>query len=86
MRFDSFFTIIGWNVDWCPLISFLKRQFKRPGDCHTFVSFNYDLVLERGIQRALNGRIDPTQLCTTASLVQFPTRRTASARVLRTYP
>src|SRR5207249_9691890 len=29
-----------------------------PGTSHTFVSFNYDLVLDRGIQRALGEAMD----------------------------
>jgi hypothetical protein len=54
------FTIIGWDVEWSPLISFLKRQFEQSGSTHTFVSFNYDLVLERGIQLAADGKMDFT--------------------------
>lgn len=49
------FTIIGWDVKWDPLISFLRRQFVCGSGDHTFVSFNYDLVLERGIQLVVGG-------------------------------
>jgi hypothetical protein len=56
------FTIIGWNMDWNPLVSYLERQLAEPDSVHTFVSFNYDLVLERGIQIAAKGRIDLTRL------------------------
>jgi hypothetical protein len=56
------FTVIGWDLNWSPLISFLKRQFEQPNNSHTFVSFNYDLVLERGIQRATDGNVDLTQI------------------------
>jgi len=55
------FTIIGWDVEWSPLLSFLTRQFQCAGDSHSFVSFNYDLVLERGIQRVTEGKIDLTR-------------------------
>jgi len=54
--------VIGWNLDWGPLVSFLKRQFDQPESSHTFVSFNYDLVLEGGIQRAMDGNIDLSEL------------------------
>ncbi len=56
------FTVIGWDLDWSPLISFLTRQFEQPNSSHTFVSFNYDLVLERGIQRATDANVDPTRM------------------------
>jgi hypothetical protein len=56
------FTIIGWNVDWNPLVSYLERQLAKPENTHTFVSFNYDLVLERAIQMATKGHIDLTRL------------------------
>jgi len=49
------FSIIGWDVNWNPLISFLRRQFACGSSDHTFVSFNYDLVLERGIQLVAGG-------------------------------
>jgi hypothetical protein len=45
---------IGWDVDWCPVERFLSHQFKSyPLETckHTFVSFNYDLLLDRAIQR-----------------------------------
>lgn len=56
------FTVIGWDVEWSPLVLFLMRQFARTGCAHTFVSFNYDLVLERGIEIAINGNLDLTKL------------------------
>ena len=45
------FALIGWNVNWNPLDSFLARQFRIEASCHKFVSFNYDLVLDRAIER-----------------------------------
>jgi hypothetical protein len=56
------FTLIGWDLDLPPLVKFLRRQFEQPDDSHTFVSFNYDLALEGGIERARNGAIDLTRL------------------------
>jgi hypothetical protein len=44
---------IGWDAEWRPLEAFLSHQFaSRPlGGCeHTFISFNYDLLLDRAIQ------------------------------------
>jgi hypothetical protein len=65
------FTIIGWNIEWSPLISFLARQFEESGGAHTFVSFNYDLVLERGIQLTTEGKEDFTQIYGFPIISQF---------------
>ena len=56
------FTLIGWDLDLPLLVKFLRRQFEEPDASHTFVSFNYDLALEGGIERARNGAIDLTRL------------------------
>jgi hypothetical protein len=56
------FTIIGWNVEWSSVASYLERQFEKPNSTHTFVSFNYDLVLERAIELVANGNVDCTRL------------------------
>ena len=50
------------DVDWGLLISFMTRQFGQATNNHTFVSFNYDLVLERGIQLEANGNVDPKRM------------------------
>lgn len=55
-------TLVGWDIEWCPLISFLTRQFTRADTNHTFVSFNYDLVLERAIQRVNESKVDLTRM------------------------
>jgi hypothetical protein len=52
------FRIVNWNVKWRPLNAFLRRQFKLEAE-HTFVNFNYDLLLDRAIQKASNGAWDP---------------------------
>jgi hypothetical protein len=56
------FTLIGWDVQWSPLVPFLNRQFALGDTYHTFVSFNYDLVLERGIQLVAEGRFDVARM------------------------
>lgn len=52
------FALIGWNVNWNPLDSFLARQFRIEASCHKFVSFNYDLVLDRAIERRTDDTLD----------------------------
>jgi hypothetical protein len=52
------FALIKWNVDWDPLDSFLRRQLQSRASAHAFVSFNYDLVLDRAIERCEGGRLD----------------------------
>jgi len=46
---------IGWNFDATPLIAFLDQQLLRR-DAATFVSLNYDVMLERGIEEVVPGR------------------------------
>lgn len=45
------FCLLGWNVHWEPLDRFLHTQISRGGTRHTFVSFNYDLILDFAVQR-----------------------------------
>lgn len=45
------FCLVGWNINWHPLEQFLKTQFSRPDAGHTFTSFNYDLTLDRAVQK-----------------------------------
>lgn len=49
---NRLFSIVGWQVDIELLIGFLRRRFQDQNCNHSFVSFNYDLVLDRAIQRA----------------------------------
>src|ERR1039458_7697080 len=49
---NRLFCIVGWNVNWGPLDRFLQTQINRSGTQHTFVSFNYDLILDFAVQRA----------------------------------
>lgn len=56
---NKVFARIGWNVNWSPLDKFLGRQFGLFDSCHTFISFNYDLVLERCVQKQARTRWSP---------------------------
>ncbi len=46
------FRIIGWDLNLSPLLLFLQNRLALAGT-HTFVSFNYDLVLDYAISRVL---------------------------------
>jgi hypothetical protein len=48
---NRLFYLIGWEVSWRTLDKFLMEQFRAPTR-HTFVSFNYDLLLDRAIQKS----------------------------------
>lgn len=50
---NRFFSLLNWNVGWEPLKRFLRDQFRRhplERNVHTFVTFNYDLILDRCVQ------------------------------------
>jgi len=47
---NRFFYLIEWDLNWYPLDRFIDRQFQG-ADSHTFVSFNYDLLLDRSIEK-----------------------------------
>jgi hypothetical protein len=50
---NRFFSLLGWEVEWGALEGFLRHQFARyplESHTHTFVSFNYDLILDRKVQ------------------------------------
>jgi hypothetical protein len=55
---DRLFYLVGWDVDFCPLDNFLRGQFKVDETHHTFVSFNYDLFLDRAVQKQTAGQWD----------------------------
>ncbi len=55
---DRLFYLINWSVNSGPLESFLKEQFRLENTNHTFVSFNYDLVLDRSVQKQIAGGWD----------------------------
>ena len=52
------FALIGWNVDWQPLDSFLRHHFQDPASRHVFISYNYDLVLDHAIERCTGRHLD----------------------------
>jgi hypothetical protein len=45
------FSKVGWNIKWFPLEQFLQKQLGIPDAKHAFISFNYDLVLDRALQK-----------------------------------
>lgn len=50
---NRFFSTVGWNFDSALLEKFLRHQFglyAPQSSCHTFVSFNYDLILDHTTQ------------------------------------
>ena len=52
---NAIFCTIGWNVEFDCLDRFLRKQFAIQGAKHTFVSFNYDLLLDRSVQKIALG-------------------------------
>jgi hypothetical protein len=48
---NRLFTLVGWNVRWAPLERFLQKQFHKHEAEHTFISFNYDLILDHAVQQ-----------------------------------
>ena len=56
---NQVFSTIGWNLRLDVLEQFLVRQFAGSSQSHTFVSFNYDLALDRSIERSSGGLWQP---------------------------
>jgi hypothetical protein len=48
----SVFNLIGWRLKFGRLIRYLSRHCMARGSSHTFISFNYDLVLEHALEKA----------------------------------
>lgn len=57
---NRLFYIIGWGVNWQPLETFISRQFLSQDTFHTFVSFNYELLLDRAVERLCKGEWEPS--------------------------
>ena len=55
---NQVFVGIGWDLEMAVLERFLRARFKDHGD-HVFVSFNYDLVLDKGLELASDGMWQP---------------------------
>lgn len=53
------FFLLGWNADLNPLERFLRARFALGGR-HDFVSFNYDLLLDRAVQSCAKVRWHPS--------------------------
>lgn len=56
---NDVFGRIGWNVQRQILIDFLQPQFTLPDTTHTFIDYNYDLVLESCVHAAAGGAWSP---------------------------
>ncbi len=59
---NKFFSLLNWDVDWDPLDRFLLHQFRLyppTSNQHTFVSFNYDLILDHAIQAIAEDNWNP---------------------------
>jgi len=59
---NRFFSLLNWEVDWDPLVKFLHHQFEfypLESNQHTFVSFNYDLLLDHAIEETTGGNWSP---------------------------
>jgi hypothetical protein len=55
---DRFFDLLGWEVNWSPLEAFISRQLEPENSSHRFVSFNYDLLLDRAVEKLGHGEWD----------------------------
>jgi hypothetical protein len=51
---NRLFCLVGWNVNLGPLEHFLQKQINQDATCHTFVSFNYDLILDFALQKMVS--------------------------------
>ena len=52
---NAIFCEIGWDVDWTSLDRFLTSKLREKDAEHTFICFNYDLLLDRRIQELSPG-------------------------------
>jgi hypothetical protein len=55
---NQVFVGIGWDLEMTVLERFLRARFKDRGE-HVFVSFNYDLILDKCIEMASDGMWQP---------------------------
>lgn len=55
---NRLFYRIGWHLKLNLLQKFVKRQLNLPNTKHTFISFNYDLTLDRSLQMESKGKWD----------------------------
>ena len=56
---NQVFSTIGWDLKLDLLTRFLARQFEDDHNAHVFVSFNYDLALDRAVEIASGGTWQP---------------------------
>jgi hypothetical protein len=45
------FCNVGWDINWFPSERFLENQLRIPDAEHAFINFNYDLILDRAVQK-----------------------------------
>ena len=55
---NSYFDWVGWDLKLDLLQRFVSRQLALPDTTHTFISFNYDLALDRCLQIGSSGQWD----------------------------
>jgi hypothetical protein len=51
---NRLFCLVGWNVNLDSLEHFLQKQISQDATHHTFVSFNYDLILDFAVQKTVS--------------------------------
>ena len=56
---NDVFSRVGWNVRMNLLTEFLRQQFAMPETAHTFIDYNYDLVLDASVAKAAEARWNP---------------------------
>jgi hypothetical protein len=56
---NQVFASIGWDLELPILERFLRAKFEHDGNGHVFVSFNYDLVLDKCIESASDNQWQP---------------------------
>ena len=56
---NQVFSVIGWELRLDLLERFLRKQFEDDRRTHVFISFNYDLALDRAVERAARGLWQP---------------------------
>lgn len=56
---NQMFVEIGWGLDLRVLEDFLRRRFAYDPGKHIFVSFNYDLVLDKSLESSTTGQWRP---------------------------
>ena len=56
---NQVFAVIGWELQLDLLEGFLRKRFEDDRRTHVFISFNYDLALDRAVESAARGLWQP---------------------------